>query len=369
MDVIWVSVRLQRVKPWACLLVICAGLACSNTGTNTLPTSGDTDTSASARVREDADAANFQDATVSLDDATTLLGRDEGPAGESDASTDTGRGLSPAVVAPEVVVGTWNLHSFSEYGLAEYRIEDIAAEISALGADIVGIQELKIAKNQAETDPQAWDSLLAEIQDMEGFHNPWNPMDSVVGFLYRPETTTVLATKALFVGDWWPFPRAPMEATLRVQKGQGQVTFRVIVLHLKAFPDGLDRRIEACTKLDTYIQSQVGMPYLLIGDLNDNPRDALESNAFATSFLAAGSDYAFVTLALPEEAVTSLGYYQTQMGDGVPGEFLDHVVANDILSGFFSDLIPSVKSYPLEDYAWYEETYSDHFPVVVVLNP
>ena len=268
-----------------------------------------------------------------------------------------------------MLIGTWNLRNFSPYGVNDFRIEDIANHIEDLSPDILAVQEIKVKEGSDGSGNQAWDALLDELEGYEGLVNPYNPIDSVVGVLYRPETVSVVAHKTLFVNEWWPFPRAPLEVTFRVQREGRSITMKVIVLHLKAFPEGADRREEACEDLHAYIQSGLTQTALIIGDFNDAPYDPPEENVFASTFLDTEHAYDFVTADMPIGTVTSLGYQHVVEGVVVNGQFLDHGVATERLQLSYSDIVPEVISRPVEEYGWYQDTYSDHFPVLLHFTP
>lgn len=312
------------------------------------------------------------DASVQDEPELPAWARGGGDASAPDApdAPDAGPDVEPTPVeAPTVVVGTWNLHNFSKYGADEWRLDDIAAEITSLEADLLGVQELKVVEGSDGQGPQAFDALVEALDGYEGVHNEWNPIDTAVGLLYRPETTTVEWHQPLFEGQWYPFPRPPLEAQVTVSKGGREATFRIIVLHLKAFQDGYERRKDACEKLDAYVRDLDAPPYILVGDLNDSPWDEPEVNAFETSFMEAEPTWHFVTSALPATSVTSLGWYHYVDGQKIDGEFLDHVVVTGSLASWFETMTPEIHGVPASQHADYEATYSDHFPVITTLVP
>ncbi|MDP6944855.1 MAG: endonuclease/exonuclease/phosphatase family protein [Myxococcota bacterium] len=278
-------------------------------------------------------------------------------------------GPEPIDDPPPMVIGSWNLKNFSPYGVNDFRLEDLATKIEQLAPDVLAVQEIKVKEGSEGEGTQAWDALLERLDGYEGLVNPYNPMDSVVGLLYDPSVVSVVAWKTLFAGEWWPFPRAPIEATLRLTRDGQQITFKVIVLHLKAFPEGRERRREACEDLDAYLQSGSPQTAIVIGDFNDDPGDKGEANVFDTSFLGQEPTYDFVTAAMPTGTVTSLGYHHLVDGIVVPGEFLDHGVVTERLVLSYGEIEPEVVSRPPEDYDWYEDTYSDHFPVLLHFTP
>jgi endonuclease/exonuclease/phosphatase family metal-dependent hydrolase len=313
----------------------------------------------------DGDAAASSGSEVDAQTSSDLADSD----GELPPEQLVPAGPSPISDPPAMVIGTWNLKNFSPYGTHDFRIEDLAAKIEQLAPDVLAVQEIKVKEGSEGQGSQAWDALLGELEGYEGLVNPYNPIDSVVGLLYDPSTVSVVAYKPLFLDDWWPFPRAPLEVTLRVIRDGKQITVKVIVVHLKAFPEGAERRREACEDLDAYLQNGLAQTTLIIGDFNDDPFDTGEDNVFLTSFQEREPTYDFVTADMPLGTVTSLGYQHLVNGVVVDGEFLDHGVATERLHISYADIEPEVISRPLSDYDWYEETYSDHFPVLLHFTP
>ena len=92
---------------------------------------------------------------------------------------------------------------------------------------------------------------------------------------------------------------------MRLTRDGKEIMFKVIVLHLKAFPEGAERREEACEDLDAYLQSGLPQTTLIIGDFNDTPHDKGADNVFLSSFLAGGSSYDFITADMPSASALS----------------------------------------------------------------
>ena len=286
--------------------------------------------------------------------------------------TDAGADLGPPAPTgpPRVVVGAWNLHNFSKYGTAETRVAAIASEIAALDVDALGVEELKLLNDTDATGPQAWDALLEALPGFGGVHAPWSTFgDTTVGLIYREATTTVIASETLFIGDTQPFPRPPLRVDLTVTKEGRTSTFAVIVLHLKAFQDSVDRRREACQKLRDYVQAQAEKRFVLIGDLNDDPYDLPSENSFDKTFLGAEPDYVFVTASLPPETVTSTGYFHKVGGQTYTGEFLDHAIVTGDLYDDFQTVAPLVVAKPEAEFDAWTAATSDHFPLIVTFQP
>jgi endonuclease/exonuclease/phosphatase family metal-dependent hydrolase len=287
------------------------------------------------------------------------------------AATSGAGGQASSDAAPAFRIATWNLHNFSPYGTAEFRIGSVAATIEELDADLLAVQELKVQEGTQGESPQAWDALLDELEEgsYQGLHNPWSTFDSTVGLLYRGSTVEILASRALFENDSHAFPRPPLEVEVAVTKEGSSIELTVIVLHLKAFGDSVDRRRAACAALESYLGERPSERVVVLGDLNDDPYDPPADNAFTGTFLDAEPHYLFVTQAFPPESVTSLGYYHYVGDTKITGELLDHVILTGPLAQSYATIVPSIRSVVPEQYDDWEWDYSDHFPVVVDLSP
>jgi endonuclease/exonuclease/phosphatase family metal-dependent hydrolase len=269
---------------------------------------------------------------------------------------------------PPMTIGTWNLHNFSKYGLNEWRLPDISAKVQELDVDVLAVQELKIDEMATDESQQAWTGLIDSLDDYEGIHAPWETNDTTVGMLYRSSTVELLESKVLFPFDWQPFPRPPLEAKLSIKRDGKSIELTVIVLHLKAFKDSVDRRREACKKLDEYIQKSGNKQTIVIGDFNDDPYDAPAQNSYVDTFLDTEPGYYFVTATLPPETVTSTGYYHWVNGQKITGEFLDHAIVTGELYDLYGSITPAVVAQPQSQFAAWKKSYSDHFPVLVTFQ-
>ncbi len=288
----------------------------------------------------------------------------------TDAALDAGPEL-PAGPAPPLTVATWNLRKFSPFGAGEKRLANIAAQIAALNADVVGLQEIEARELSDGSPPQAWDALLDALPAYDGVHVPYNLQDSVVGLLVRRDTVRILAAKPLFVGDWWPFPRAPLDATLLVQKPEGTIVVHVVVLHLKAFgdPASFGRRREACQKLNAFLGGKPDTRYILVGDFNDSLLDPPAENTFFGTLLDAEPTWTIPTAALPEATVSSTSWFHFVDGEEVRGELIDHVIVDETVTLAYPSLTAEVVARPVAEYDQWTDGWSDHFPVLLHLGP
>ena len=278
---------------------------------------------------------------------------------------------SPPTPTAPVTVATWNVYNFSKWGEEEYRLQAFAEQIDGLEADFVALQELAIKDGTDGDPPQAWDALLEALPDHEGVRAPWEANDTCVGLVYRPATVTILSSETIFSRDWYPFPRAPLIVDLEVTRGGGTTALKVIVLHLKAFGDeeSRDRRKAGCEKIEEYVRQRPQHHWLILGDFNDNPFAADADNVFTETFLGYEPSYYFVTSVLPPETVSSVGWYHYVNGQKIKGQFLDHVIVTGPLYEGFSTVTPEVLGVPSSQYKEWENSYSDHFPVVVDFKP
>jgi endonuclease/exonuclease/phosphatase family metal-dependent hydrolase len=257
---------------------------------------------------------------------------------------------------PDWTIGTWNLETFSREA-DDPRTANLAAEIESLAPDLLAVQELA----DVDAGVQPFDALIAAMPSYEGLHNPWQSWDTTVGVVYRPDVVSILSVEALFVDDPVAFPRPPLRADVRV----GSFDLTVIVLHLKAYDEGLERRRAACKALDVYVRETLGdAPVILLGDFNDDPNEGTATNAFGPLL-----DYPFLTGDLPPESVTQTSYWHEVDGEVVAGTFLDHAIATGELVDAWPRFAARIAGVEQSEWDAWRALYSDHFPVIVTLAP
>ena len=272
--------------------------------------------------------------------------------------------------APALRVGTWNLKNFSRFGIDEFRFGDIRDLIAQLQPDILAVQEIKAAEAPWRDEGEAWDALVSQLDGYEGVRAQWRSEDTVVGLLYRTERIEIVGAKELFPTDSWSYPRAPLQVTVKATADEGEAQFDVIVLHLKAYSDveSRSRRFQAVQKLHALLAERMDAAALVLGDFNDSPHDPAEANIFRGTFMDNTSEYLFLTHLLPADTATTVGWPEPGQRDDAPGEFLDHaVMTHDLLvvyPGAYAEVFNRDPSY----FTWWEQTYSDHFPVFVYLQ-
>ncbi len=269
-------------------------------------------------------------------------------------------------VPTPVKVATWNLRNFSEFGDAEFRIPAIVDVLSNLDADIVVVQEL-LPKSLPTTEGLSAVDVIGQEAGYSVLHGDWQAQDTSVGILYRSPRVTLLESREIFTADKFAFPRPPVLAEFRVGDAEGSLEFNVITLHLKAFDEGLERRRDACVKLNAFVQAQESEFFVIAGDLNDSPDDTGDANIFATNFL--NPPYVFLTDALPEKTSTCTASFHYVNNLKVNGLFLDHIIVTEKFAELFGSWEPEVLAVPPPEWDSWTSTHSDHFPVYVEFTP
>lgn len=240
---------------------------------------------------------------------------------------------------PRIRVVTWNLKTFP---LATGTIAAVSEAIGLLNADVIGIQEVKTAAS--------FDSLVAALPDYEGVLAKKGYFTGV-GLLYRKSSVVALEHSSLFTTDPYAFPRPALR--FRAKLGPREVTF--IVLHLKAMldADSQQRRVAACTAIDTWLRARSSEEVFVIGDWNDKLLDALPDNVFS-KLLASPQDYRFISLPLEEAGTYSYLPYSSM---------IDHImVTDDVLTGrdTATCFVPALN----DSISNYSKVISDHLPVI-----
>lgn len=295
---------------------------------------------------------------------------DKLPGFNLEESDETDGGLQSLPLSPPqaLQVTTWNLENFSEYGVEDYRFATVVETLKTTKSDLFLFQELLPPKSGYSAGGSAADALETELEGYALIRGDWQEYDTSVGMLYNTERLELESARSLFKDNQYAFPRPPLFAEFRQVGGNPAEVFGVISVHLKSFEeDGsdVDRRKEACTVLNAFIQAQINTQILVGGDFNDSPRDNEESNVFATSFLALNAPYEILTLSLPPEAFTFAGKIEGEF----LGRFLDHIIVTSDWLTRFSAENTSVLDIALEDMADWSAENSDHLPVTSSFIP
>lgn len=149
----------------------------------------------------------------------------------------------------------------------------------------------------------------------------------------------------------------------------------VINNHLKASGDGIInyndqwdeeyRRLEAMNKLKLYVDNNLSDDRVfLVGDLNDELTDDMESNVFQT-VLQQPERYIFADMTIAEDSSSNWSYPSWP-------SHLDHIMITNELYDSFENSASEIKTLKIDNYlesGWYEynSNISDHRPVGIKL--
>lgn len=248
---------------------------------------------------------------------------------------------------------SWNIENFAKDDAT--TINEVAAIILDLDADFIGLQEIASVSefNQLLSQLSGWSGILSSHQYGDGSYQK-------LGILYKDAVVAVHSHRLLFEDDTYAFPRPPIEFDLSGVEGTRQLNCRMIVVHLKAFSgeDNEARRRSAVNQLKDYIDSEIqsepGLSFILLGDFNDHLEDPTDDNVF-TSMLSDTATYDFLT----EPLVGSQGSY---IGLNEPN-LIDHIIITSEARDEYGTNGLCEVLYLDSQNSGYESTVSDHRPV------
>lgn len=287
---------------------------------------------------------------------------EESDAGDSNQSADAGSepsrypaprdDLTAALGSDTTLdLATWNIENFPK---ATTTAEFLADLITSMDLDIIGVQEI--------ANENGFQELLDRLPNYDGVLSSHTYSDGSyqkVGFIYKKDVVSLSDTSLIFSGSGYNFPRPPLQTTVSVLDGDTVVReLTLIVLHLKAGVDqeSSQRRTDAMVTLEGYLDSQVSGPGLddivVLGDFND-----VLTNSFGLAVFAPFQTDAYTihTLELAESGGESY----------LPSDsILDHIISTSSISDIFNPAtIPDFE----REFWNYEQTVSDHLPVVISL--
>lgn len=247
-------------------------------------------------------------------------------------------------------VATWNIEAFPKTADTPEFIADM---IRSMDLDLVAVQEI--------TSVAGFDELVGRLPDHEGVltsHTYGNGSYQKVGFIYKSEIEVRDVTE-IFGGNWFAFPRPPLEARVIVGGGtEAERELRVIVVHLKASsqPESAERRTEAFVVLDGYL-SLLDEDVILLGDFNEVVTNASGLNVFGP-LASKDSEYTIWSEPLANQGQASF----------IPsGVMLDHIITTSSLDdevGNREAIVPALD----DEFITYVGLASDHLPVVLSLG-
>jgi endonuclease/exonuclease/phosphatase family metal-dependent hydrolase len=246
-------------------------------------------------------------------------------------------------------VATWNIENFPK---ADDTPERVASLIQSFELDLVALEEI--------ASTEAFHRLLAALPGYRGVlstHTYFTGEYQKLAFLYRDDALEVESTRLLFEDDSDAFPRPPLEIRLRTEN---DFDFVAIAVHLKAGigDDDRERRRRAISRLADHadeLAETVDVDIILLGDYNEVVTSNEGQNAFA-ALRDRRSDFVIAT-----EPLADAGTYSF-----VPSQkLIDHVVFTTTLEDrAMASVVPAL-DHMLSNY---EDTVSDHLPVLVPLR-
>ena len=268
-------------------------------------------------------------------------------------------------------VATWNVLYFGapnqgprDEVLQLARVRDV---IRGTDADLWGVQEV--------TSATAFAALLSELPGYAGLlvNDPavtsgtdfYTGGEQKVGIIYKTSVVSVTGAR-IILGDFdYAFAgRPPLEVRVRLSYGGTPVDAVIIVLHAKATSDvaSWERRVAAAAGLKEYVDSARANDFVLIpGDWNDDVDESITSGRDTPyrDIVDAAPDWVYPTAALSAAGLTSiLGY----------DDVIDHILASDEVMVRYE--AGSAMVYRVDEYIPdYEDTTSDHLPVLVRFRP
>ena len=253
-------------------------------------------------------------------------------------------------------IGTWNLLNYPHASTSNVYITDI---LKSLDVDMVCFQEISNSLQFANMV-----NLLNDIDSVNTWvghvGNSTNYDGQDLAVIYKADIISQIEFTDIFTNESGAFPRSP----LKIKFTLNDETFIVIDNHLKAYDsqEDRDRRKNACSLLDTYIDSTYPNDNVIIlGDMNDEVTDGSSENVFL-AFIDSPGDYKIADMIIARGSSQNWSYPTWP-------SHIDHIIITNELFDEFSGSGAAINTIRIDDAldgGWYEyETnISDHRPVV-----
>lgn len=253
-------------------------------------------------------------------------------------------------------IATWNIEHFPKSG---YTVNTLKSLIGQLDIDLIAVQEIENRNsfNKMLDDMHGWDGILNN-------YPPQYPNYQMTGIIYKSDMLSLSNTRYILSQYKYEFAsRPPFAAYVQVRDKNNATVFdfNLIVVHLKAFEDGAERRKQSIGYLKTYIDDEIthgaDSDFVVLGDWNDRLEDQGDANVFR-AFLDDPADYRFLTGTITNQYSYLKDPYKN---------LIDHLMittsANDEYGGGLT------KALDLERrYTQYISVISDHRPVVSIFK-
>ena len=320
-------------------------------------------------------------------------------------SQDTAANVSPisklTVTAPpadqggngKLTVATYNLDFFAsdvqdeqgrEFGPVNDTLQavNVAAVLKALGADVIGLQEIsnEVALNSLVADLPGYDLIISghwsHSWEAEDPHFP----PQKTGLIYNTGVARLVDHEVMFAdlydqiqkgtsalpdypgGDptaFWSSGRLPLTARFDVTTDGISQRIRFIVIHSKSgsSPDDYSRRAYDNEHLFNYLATNYAdEKIVLLGDFNDDVDQSIVPASISPyhDFVNDTSNYHVLTYDLSGSGASTFPALNS---------FIDHLIISSELAGaYVANSVNVIR--PVEFIANYFQTTSDHFPVV-----
>ena len=262
---------------------------------------------------------------------------------------------------------TWNLLNFGSTGLGPTdetlqlaRIRDV---ILGTDADLWGVQEVSRASafEGLLSNLPGYAGLLVNDSSVVGGTDSYGGGEIKVGLIFKSSMVEVTGARVILPELDYEFAgRPPLEVRVRLNHAGVTHEAVVIVLHAKANRDvtSWERRAAAGAGLKEHLESSLADDIVLVpGDWNDDMDESITAGRDTPyrPLVDAVPDWVFPTAALSTTGETSiLGF----------DDVIDHILASDEVMAWYES--GSALVYRVDEFIPdYEETTSDHLPVLV----
>jgi len=268
---------------------------------------------------------------------------------DNDSNDDPNRLVNRYGTDATFDIATWNIEQFPLEGRT--TVSYVAQLIKDMDLDMYGLQEIN--------DINYFHALLDSLPGYTGFVSSLPSQILKLAIIYKKDMISITTPFQIYTDDWYAFPRPPLVTYVEVrQQNQVVFDFTLIINHLKAFGDdtSIDRRQDACEKLENYIDTEIltseDTDCLLIGDLNDQLDEPPVRNVF-TVFLNDTINYRFLTIPLIGQA----SYIGSQ------NSLIDHLmITHDAEEEYYGGDTQIL--YLEKEFDRYTTHVSDHRPVI-----
>lgn len=286
-------------------------------------------------------------------------------------------------VAPDGVLETvtWNLEWYGSTGNGPtdelQQTKNVLRVVDSLDADLYTFQEI--------SDQQALDKLTEQMTDYEGFVADYISYNQKMAFVYNTNTIDslragpILNVGAPYKEDWkyyWANGREPFYFEFQFTAADGsKSTYYAISIHAKAntgdnsqeYQESYQRRQKAAEGLYHYLRDEKpSANIILLGDYNDDVDQSIYyekqdgekvyQETPYDDFVNDRENFKVITKTFSDSRVSASINYK---------DIIDHITMSNELFDNYLDGSAKVYHDAQEHISDYEDTTSDHLPVLV----